>query len=177
MKAPKAAIRFAQSLLSLSLEKGVLEEAKADMEIVRTTCAENHELELLLQSPIIKSDKKKAILTNVFENAVSALSLSFIQLITTKGRENILPHIAEAFISLYKEHKGIITVEVTSASPLTTEQKTDLIGKLSSNNSEIELIELVKPEVIGGVKVRVGDLRLDATIQKKIHDLKFDISK
>lgn len=177
MKAPKAAIRFAQSLLSLSLEKGVVEEAKADMETIRTTCAENHELELLLQSPIIKSDKKKAVLTNVFQNAVSELSLSFIQLITSKGRENMLPHIAAAFISLYKEHKGIVTVEVTSASALTEDQKKDLIKQLSTNGGEIELVESVKPEVIGGVKITIGDQRYDATIQKKIHDLKFDISK
>ena len=176
MKGTKSAIRYAQSLLSLSIEKGVLEEAKADMVLVRSVCAENHELELMLQSPIIKPEKKQSVLKAVFENSVSDLSLQFIHLVTEKGRERLLPHIATSFIELYKTHKGIVTVQVTSALTLSQAQKDAIAADLKINGT-IELVEKVDPKILGGMIIQIGDKRFDASIAKKIHDLKFDISK
>lgn len=176
MKGTKSAIRYAQSLLSLSIERGILEEAKADMTLVRTVCAENRDLELMLQSPIIKTEKKQSVLKAVFEKSVSALTLDFISLITSKGRERLIPHIAASFIELYKTHKGIVTVNVTSAVALTEAQKTDVAKDLNLAGT-VELVEIVDPSILGGMIIKIGDMRFDASISRKIHDLKFDISK
>lgn len=176
MKGSKSAIRYAQSLLSLSIEKGVLEATKTDMDLVHSVCAENHELELLLQSPIIKSDKKQAVLGAIFEKSVSELSLQFIKLITTKGRERLIPTIAAAFVELYKENKGIVTVNVTSAVALSQAQKDELIKSLSLQGN-VELKERIDANILGGMIITIGDKRFDASIAKKVHDLKFEISK
>jgi F-type H+-transporting ATPase subunit delta len=176
MKGTKSAIRYAQSLLSLSIEKGVLEEAKADMTLVSTVCEQNHDLELMLQSPIIKTEKKQSVLKSVFENSVSALTLDFIALITSKGRERLIPNIAASFIELYKTNKGIVTVYVTSAVALTETQKTDVAKDLNLTGT-VELVEIVDPSILGGMIIKIGDMRFDASISRKIHDLKFDISK
>ena len=176
MKGTKSAIRYAQSLLSLSIERGVLEEAKADMTLVRTVCAENRDLELMLQSPIIKTEKKQSVLKAVFEKSVSALTLDFIALITSKGRERLIPHIAASFIELYKTNKGIVTVNVTSAVALTEAQKNDVAKDLNLAGI-VELVEIVDPSILGGMIIKIGDMRFDASISRKIHDLKFDISK
>lgn len=176
MKGTKSAIRYAQSLLSLSVEKGALEEAKADMSLVSTVCAENRDLELMLQSPIIKTEKKQAVLKSVFENSVSALSLEFLALIASKGRERLIPNIAASFIELYKVSKGIVTVNVTSAVALTQAQKDDLAKDLNLTGA-VELVEIVDASILGGMIIKIGDMRFDASISRKIHDLKFDISK
>ncbi len=52
------AIRYAKSLLDLSLEKGKLEEVYKDMTLVANVCQENHDFITFLRSPIIKADKK-----------------------------------------------------------------------------------------------------------------------
>ena len=74
MRRTKAAGRYAQSLIGLAIERGELDQVKADMELIAKICAESHELDLLLQSPIIKTDQKQKALKTIFEKAVSNLT-------------------------------------------------------------------------------------------------------
>ena len=175
MKGTQAAGRYALSLIEFALEKNILEAVKQDMELVGRTIAENRDLELLLQSPIIKSDKKQKVLASVFDKSVQYLTKSFILMVCAKGREAILPAIVEAYITIYKERLGIVTAQVTSAVALTEAQRKEVIGVLSGLGKEIELDERVDSHLLGGLKVRVGDQLVDASTRKKLNELKYDI--
>jgi len=177
MKSTKAAGRYAQSLLDLSVESGELESVKADMELIRNTIEGSYDLELMLESPVIKPDAKQAVLNNLFSTRISKLSLRFVLLITAKGRESILGPISQAFLDQYRAHKGIVIARVVSASALTTDAKKALITNLSLSGNTIELIEKIDPSLLGGLRVKVGDQLIDASIRRKLNDLKSDISK
>ena len=177
MKGSKAAGRYTQALLDLALEQKNLDAIKDDMMVVTQICAESRDLELMLQSPIIKADKKSAVLNGVFGKNVSDLSMGFITLITQKGREAIIPAIANAFLALYKEHKGIVQADITTAVELSKEQRESLKKTLAGLGNEIEINEIVDPSIIGGLKINVGDQRVDASVQRKLNDLKIDLSK
>ena len=112
MKRSKAAIRYAKSLLDLAREQNKLNEAQADMEIVAKAIDENRELELLLESPIIKSDKKLAVLKGIFEDKIGPISFKFISIITQKGREGLLLQIAKQLVLICKEEKNIYILHV-----------------------------------------------------------------
>ena len=105
----KVARRYAKSLLDLAKEKGELEGVNNDMKLLAQVCSSNHDLRLLLGRPIISSDKKLSVLKRVFSNKISALSMSFFDVISRKGRESYLEVIAIEFTRLYKEYKGIQT--------------------------------------------------------------------
>ncbi|MBT3646983.1 MAG: ATP synthase F1 subunit delta [Flavobacteriales bacterium] len=177
MRAGKAAGRYAQALLDLSLEQNQLDAVMNDMVVVSQACAENRDLELMLQSPIIKADKKRAVMEGVFATAISELSMSFIRLITDKGREGMLLGISTSFLALYKEHKGIVQAAITSAVALTQEQRESLKKSLAGLGNEVEITESVEPSILGGLKITVGDQRIDASVQRKLNDLKIDLSK
>lgn len=177
MKASKAASRYANSLIQLAQEQGSLEEVKADMEAIAQAIAESHELDLMLQSPIIKSDAKQKVLSGIFGKSISKLSMQFVTLVAAKGREGILMQIAHAFIDAYKDLKGIVTAQVTSASALSADQREALKQSLASTGRTIELTEVVDPSIIGGLKIKVDDQRIDASVRRKLNDLKVDISK
>ena len=66
MKGTRSAIRYAKSLLDLAVEKNILDAVRNDMQILDTVIAENHELELMLKSPVVKADKKIAVLKSLF---------------------------------------------------------------------------------------------------------------
>jgi F-type H+-transporting ATPase subunit delta len=177
MKGTKAAGRYAQSLLSLALETSQVEEVKKDMELFTQTVAESHELELLLQSPIIKTDLKQKSLTAIFEKSVSELTIRFFEIVTAKGRESILPTIAVSFIKLYESHYGVVRAEVTSASALNDAQRDALKKNLSGLGKTVVLSEGIDASLIGGLKIKVGDQRIDATLRKKLNEIKVDILK
>ena len=165
----KVARRYAKSLLDLAKEKGELEGVNNDMKLLAEVCNSNHDLRLLLGSPIISSDKKHSILKRVFSGKISALTMSFFEVITRKGRESYLEVIAMEFIRLYKEYKGIQTAIVTSAVGLDDKLRTQVYNMIKESlNSEIELIEKVDKDLIGGFILRVGDKQYDASISRDL---------
>ena len=87
----------------------------------------------------------------------------------------MLPAMVHAFVELYKERMGIVTAEVTTAVALSKEARTEINSSLASVGKEIELVETVDPKVLGGLKITVGDKRIDATLRKKLNELKYDI--
>ena len=78
MKNTRATYRYAKSLLELAKEQGTLEVCKTDMETVVSICKDSRELMLLLKSPVVKTDKKQAIFSEIF-GSCSDLTMSFIQ--------------------------------------------------------------------------------------------------
>lgn len=172
MKQPRVASRYAKSLLSLSQEKNSLEAVLADMKAIVSLCDKNRDLELLLQSPVVKADKKQSILNAVFAGQLGEISNSFIQLMTAKRREHLLVETAESFIAQYRTLKNIVSAEVRSAVKLDENIRKQIIEKLTKDAASVELVEVIDPELIGGFVVRVGDMQIDASVASDIRDLK-----
>jgi len=169
MAETKVARRYAKSLLDLAKEKGELEAVNNDMKLLAEVCNSNRDLRVLLGSPIISSDKKLSILKRVFSGKISALSMSFFDIITRKGREAYLEAIAVEFTRAYKEFKGIQTAIVTSAIGLDDKLRAEVYKMVKESlNSEIELIEKVDKDLIGGFILRVGDKQYDASIARDL---------
>lgn len=178
MKGSLAAKRYAKSLLSMALEQGAVDAVHADMLLVRQGVSDSSELKNLLTSPIIKSEKKTAILSEIFKGKISDLSDKFIALVTSKGREALLPAIAVAYEEAYRTHKNISTVEVTSAIALSEDQKKKILTIAAKQGVEnAELVEKVDPAIIGGFVMRMGDKQIDASISNRINTLKQELIK
>ena len=178
MKGTRVANRYAKSLIKLAIERGELEKVYADMSLVNATCMESKELYLFLKSPIIKTDKKLSILKEVFENKVSKISKEFINLIARKRREIYLSEIAREFVEQYRIHKKILVAVITSASGLDdTLRKQVLEIVKGSLNSEVELVEKVNKDLIGGFVLRIGDKQVDTSLARKLKQLTMSFSE
>ena len=99
--------------------------------------------------------------------------MAFINIITTKKRESLLALIAISFISLYKEHNKIETASVTTVTPLDETLRAEVINFIKKHgNNNVELIEKVDENIIGGAIIRMGDKQLDASVSKSISELR-----
>ncbi len=175
MKENRVSYRYAKSLLNFSIEQKKLEDTFADMETILKAIDGSKDLDLLLKSPVVKSDKKQSIIDAIFGDVLGDISKEFVRIIVRKGREQYLGMIAQAFVKQYKEHKNITTAEVVTAIPLdeTLRNKVlDMIKKSPEITGDVELVERVDKEVIGGLLVRVGDRQNDATIARRLNELK-----
>lgn len=178
MNQSRATIRYAKALLQLSVEEKSLEESYADMRLLDRICSESRELSLLLKSPIVKTDQKIKIICEVFANKIQKLSLDFVKIIINKKREYLLEGIAKAFIALYKDEKNIETATVTTAVPISSALKEEIVGYIKSrNNNQVELTEVVNKDIIGGAIIRIGDKELDASIATNITELRQTFNK
>ena len=173
MKGSLAAKRYAKSLIGLAQEKNMLDQVYTDMELINNTIKSNHDLYLLLKSPVVNTDKKQQIMFAVFADDISEISSLFLRLISSKKRENLIEDITSSFVEQYKTLKNIVVAEVTSAISLEREQLDSIISLINDNNNNTyEIVETVDPEIIGGFRVRVGDQQIDASISKELRELK-----
>lgn len=168
----KVASRYAKSIIGLAIEQGILDVVKNDMALIAETCHVSKDLTLLLNKPIVTVDKKIKILTEIFGKKINKLTLEFITIITKKRREPNLEAIAREFIALYKEHKGIETVIITSAIGLDDKLRKEVLALVKKDTkSEIELVEKVDKDLIGGFILRKGDKEFDASILKNLQKI------
>lgn len=185
MKETRATTRYARSFAELATEQGQLEQVYADMNYIQKVCNGNRELSILLNSPVIKTDKKQAILKQIFQENVSKLTASFLHLITAKRREPLLSSIAESFIQQYKVRKKILTAVITTASGLDEDIRKKVLALIQSGAdsnlpdkpSAIELIEKINENLLGGFVLTVGDKRVDASIATQVKRLAMSFSE
>ena len=178
MAESKVAKRYAKSLLGLATELNQQEAAFADMNLLASTIEDCNDLGILLASPVVRPDLKQSIMINIFGNQFSELTTKFINLIIEKGRESQLKYIASNYVAQYKAGKGINTATVRTASKLLPDAfaKIEALVK-EQTGGEIELKEVIDPELIGGFVLRVGDKQLDTSILSELNDLRGEFDK
>ncbi|MBP7807702.1 MAG: ATP synthase F1 subunit delta [Bacteroidia bacterium] len=171
------ASRYAKSLIDLAVETKQLEEVANDMRLIKQVCKENREFVILLESPVVKTDKKMAIFHSVFAGKISATTSTFLDLIARKRREGYIDDIAYAFDEQYKTFKNITTAVVTTAVSLDAATKAKIVEIVKKNvTGEVQLIEKIDKTLIGGFILTVGDKQVDTTIKRKLNDLRKDFS-
>ena len=172
MKGSKVATRYAKALLDIAIERGIVDQVANDMRHLYETQKENRELVSLFNSPIVDSNKKIAILKEVF-GAFENATAEFVELVTKNSREAYLPEVAASFEAQVKEYKGIVPVEIVSAIALDASTKNSILAKVQGTVSgTLEVSETVDASIIGGFIVKMGDRRIDASVSNQINKLK-----
>ena len=175
----RAASRYVKSLLGLAVEQNALDAVHNDMQLFSKTVESNREFRIMLQSPIIKHETKRDILEKIFKGKVHKLTMAIIDIITRKNREPLLPAIAKEFHDAYNEYKQIGQAVVTTAVPLDAKLRAEFqnMVKKYSGKKDVEIVEKVDPEMIGGFVLNVGDRQVDASIKNKLKALKVEFSQ
>ncbi|MDP2068584.1 MAG: ATP synthase F1 subunit delta [Lutibacter sp.] len=173
MNGSRAAIRYAKAILSFALEQQKEVEVNNDMLLVANTIQDSKELQLLLSSPILKTELKKSALKEIFASKMSALTIGLINLLIDNKRLPILGEVAKKYNVIYDSLKGIEVAKVTTAIPLTEELNQQVLQKVIEITGKQASIEsIINPDIIGGFILRVGDIQYDASVANKLQVLK-----
>lgn len=168
----RVATRYAKALLDLSREEKSIDAVYKDMQYLVNLIDEHAELRAVLKNPIIKLDKKQHIVEAIFEGRVADTVARFFNIMIQKGRADLLYGLGREFITLYYQEKNIRKASVTSATSLSTEHSAALKQLIEQETgSTIILEELVRPDLIGGLIVRVGDRQIDVSVAGKLDRL------
>ena len=177
MNVSHIAVPYAKALFDLALERNSLEEAMKDVSLIGNLCRTNRDFKLMLKSPVVGTEKKTKIIRALFEKTLSPLTLTFLFIILRKKRENIIPDMALEFLELYKDYKGILTTYMQTAVPVSEEVRKKVVAVMhQQTQKEIELIEDVNEELVGGFVLRWKDLQYDASILNQINRLKKEVA-
>jgi len=172
MSGSRAAIRYAKAVLSLATDQKSADAVNGDMKLITNTLAQSEDLDNMLQSPVVRSADKKAVLTLVFKNANVAITNLIDTLITNK-RLALLNDVAASYTQLYDHLRGTQVATVTTAVPLTEDLKTKVLAKVKElTGKDAEVTNVIDESILGGFVLRVGDIQYNASIANKLDKLK-----
>lgn len=170
--------RYAEALFGLAVENNILEKIITDIKLVSKVYSESRELRVVIANPVIDEHKKKSIFKSIFSDKVQELTLRFLLLITRKSREIYIHDICDAFIALYKEYKNILTVELITAQKTGNTVTSEISKKLQkATNMNIEIVEKIKEDIIGGFIINYNDYQYDASVSNQLNKLKKGFSE
>lgn len=150
-----------------------LDAVTADFELIGKTLKGSKDLVAVLQSPVVKQDAKEKILKQIFDGKISKQMMSFLVLISQKGRERFIDETVVDFKSMLDAKNGIVPVEVKSAVDLDALQSDALRTKLETFTSKkIRITMSIDKALIGGLSVRIGDTVIDGSVKHKLEQLR-----
>jgi F-type H+-transporting ATPase subunit delta len=134
------------------------------------------ELDALLTNPDTDSRVKADVLERVLGDA-DALSRNFVRLLVEKGRAGELREIVQEFEALVAVQEGILDVELTTANDLSDEEFGRIVGRIEqASGRRVQATRNVDPELIGGLVLQAGSLRLDASVRGRIERLRTELA-
>ncbi len=159
-----AARRYAKGLLQLSVESGTAETFLTELQGIRSTVEGSAEFARLLASPVVKNDKKIAVVHAVFPSA-SPLMGNLVGLLGSRSKLDLLPDIAAAYEAQYNHHIGLVEANAVSAFALDSATVDALRVALEKQTGRtVRLTTAVDPTLMGGLTVRIGDTIIDGSV-------------
>jgi F-type H+-transporting ATPase subunit delta len=145
MNESKISVRYAKALFALVKESNSLDVLKKDMELLYQCIQEIPELQFVIHSPVIKVSEKIKLFEEMFHSSFDPLSLTFVDLVLSRRREEYLAGIARYFLSLLKIEQGVQGAEMITASPLDESLRKSILRLIATkfNSTKVELSESV----------------------------------
>jgi F-type H+-transporting ATPase subunit delta len=165
---------YAEALAGALEDQGEFEAVGAEIRTFLDLYHSSEDLRRALIRPFVNVGKKSDILRAVLARAGTGPKASrFLTLLLGHKRLRILPEIMEALPEAWSEKHGIVTFEVTSAVPLTEEQRARLSKALeASGKKPVRLVSKIDPAVVGGLALRKGHIVYDASVEGELNALK-----
>ncbi len=163
---------YAAALYEAAQEEGRVADVRRDLDAFVKALAESAELRRFMTAEEIADDRKKQVLLELTEGG-DELMRNLLQLMVDKSRESELTDVYEAFVDLVEKAEGIVHVEVVTAVPLTPALEQTLREKIESSlQKKVEFKLTVDKEILGGLKLRIGDRIADATVRHRLERLR-----
>ncbi|HMB54476.1 MAG TPA: ATP synthase F1 subunit delta [Thermoanaerobaculia bacterium] len=163
---------YAEAMLSLAAGSGAADSLREEFDAVAGMTRANPGFADFLANPVIDADERQVSLERMFRGKLSDLAVDSIQVLNRKGRSALLPAVAAEYRRAHDRHQRRIEVQVTSAKPLTDDQRGRLAAAIEKRTGFAPTFdENVDPSLLGGLVVRIGDEKTDGSAVTRLHNL------
>ena len=135
--------------------------------------ASDAELRSFADNPRVTQDQVFDVITKAAKVALAPAVANFLRTVLDNGRLAALPLMAEQFQTLVHARQGVSEALIVSAFPINAEQVADIMGPLEKRfGRKLEAKVEVDADLIGGVRVVVGDEVLDTSVKARLERMK-----
>jgi F-type H+-transporting ATPase subunit delta len=175
MNVSQAAARvYAKALFDIGVETGTVGQIYDDLHAVHQALnGLDADLRTFFNLPQFRRDDKRRILNLAFEGKVGRPVLGLLNVLVEKRRESLLDNVVDEFDRYRDRHEGRVRAKVVTARKLDEDLLSALRSALEQRTQKtVDLTETIDPEVIGGLRVSVGDRVLDGTVRRSLQDMR-----
>jgi F-type H+-transporting ATPase subunit delta len=165
--------RYASALFDLARDQRQIEAVGSSLDALGQALLDSKEFAELIASPLVSRDEAgKAFAAIAPKLELDPITTNFLGVLARNGRKNALRPVIRAFGRLAAEHRGETTAEVLTARPLNDDQLAALKAQLRARAGRDVTVEAeVDPNILGGIVVKLGSQRIDASIRTKLNRL------
>ena len=173
MRDETVARNYAETLFELARRNESIQEYGEALGMVAGLLEDDSRFRTFVETPRIDDENKKDVIRKVFRDKAPKQVINFVLITIDKRRQTLLREISEEYSLLLDNHLGREHVEVTVARPLddttanvVSEQLSKMLGRQAIPHIR------VKPEILGGLVVRTGDMIYDGSVRRRLEGLR-----
>jgi F-type H+-transporting ATPase subunit delta len=163
--------RYAIAIFGLAKDQNVIPQVGHDLHTVTDTLAFDETIRKFYRSPVVDRKEKTAIIGTAFDK-LNEIALHSVLLLIRKRRENMLEEIVAQYDVLEQQSRGAAPLRIETARELAKPELDALVARLAARyNTTFDVTQTVDPQLIGGVRITMGDKRIDGTVAGRLDDI------
>ncbi len=172
MQTETIARRYATAIFSLARKSDAVDRVGADLRSVSETIYGSENIRRFFLSPVFERTKKEELLAQAFGPRVGDIAMHATLLLVRKRREALLPGIVAAYAKLALAAAGKEPLEIVSARDLAPNELAEIVARLGRTyGKSFDVTARTDPSLLGGVRITMGDLRIDGSLAGRLDDL------
>jgi F-type H+-transporting ATPase subunit delta len=164
---------YAEALLEAAQDKKSLDQVRQEFDDFAAALAESDDLRRFLENPQVEARTKRGALDELLEGS-DDLFLNFIRL--EKDRIAEVADVYQEWTRLLARQERILELELQTAVELSDEEAAKVVGEIEqASGRKVVASRTVDPDLIGGLVVQAGSLRLDASVRGRLEQLREEL--
>ncbi len=163
--------RYATAIFQLAQQAGKVEPVQKDLHAFVDTLNRDEQIRKFFLSPVVDRGEKTEIVAQAF-GRLDDIALHSVLLLIRKRRENLAEEIVRQYDELEQEARGAQPLQITSARALAPGELDAIVERLAAAyRTKFDVTQSVDPNLIGGVRIIMGDRLADGTVAGRLDDV------
>jgi len=163
--------RYATAIFEIAKPDGTVASIGRDLAEAERTLMRDAEIRRFFVSPVVDRKEKARLVDRAFVS-LDEIARNVLQLLVRKRREGLLSAIVVEYEKLALADRGRRILQITSARELAEGEVQTLLARLQARHGgAFEVVRRVDPALLGGVRIALGDLRIDASVSGRLEQL------
>ena len=166
---------YARALYDAARDQGRVDVVRSELSELATAMEATPELEAFLSNPQLDPGAKASVLDEVTHGADPTVR-NFVRVVASKGRAGQLRQIVEEYQAIVDSEQGRLSVELTTAHELDDNETAAIVRQIEqASGRTVEATRSVDPDLIGGLILQAGSLRVDASVRGRLNRLRREL--
>ena len=164
--------RYAEAAFELAARDNAVDAWQRDLTFA-AELARDERVARAADNPAVPVAERRKMVRQLLASRVSPLALNLGLLLAERGRFSVFPDVSAEYDALVRKSRGIIAATVTTPAPLSDQELAAVKTRVEElAGGRVELSTAIDPSLLGGLRVRIGDLQIDASVSGRLERLR-----